>query len=160
VAVIGAGPVGLAAAAHLLARGETPLVLEAGDAVGASIRQWSHVRFFSPCKYTVDAASVALLEPTGWTLPDPERAPTGSDIVKAYLEPLADLPELLAAHIRLGARVIAIARRGHDKMKTSGRQDAPFVLRIHCPDGTEEHVLAKAVIDASGTWTSPRRPWQ
>jgi len=52
VVVIGAGPVGLAAAAHLLARGETPLVLEAGDAVGASIRQWSHVRFFSPWKYT------------------------------------------------------------------------------------------------------------
>src|SRR5579859_5161892 len=94
VAIIGAGPVGLAAAAHLLARGETPLVLEAGDAVGASIREWSHVRFFSPWKYTVDAASVALLAPTGWTLPDPERAPTGGDIVERYLEPLATLPQI------------------------------------------------------------------
>src|SRR5947209_2725189 len=154
VAVIGAGPVGLAAAAHLLARGETPLVLEAGDAVGASIRQWSHVRFFSPWKYTVDAASVALLERTGWTLPDPERAPTGADIVERYLEPLAALPEI-APHIRLGARVTAIARRGHDKMKTPGRQDAPFVLRIECPDGTEEQVFSRAVVDASGTWTRP-----
>jgi cation diffusion facilitator CzcD-associated flavoprotein CzcO len=74
VAIIGAGPVGLAAAAHLVAQGETPIVLEAGDAVGASIRHWRHVRFFSPWKYTVDAASVALLGPTGWTMPDLEPA--------------------------------------------------------------------------------------
>src|ERR1700730_13274062 len=154
VAVIGAGPVGLAAAAHLLARGETPVVLEAGDAVGASIRLWSHVSFFSPWKYTVDAASVALLEPTGWTMPDPERGPTGGDIVERYLEPLAALPQI-ALHIRLGARVTAIARRGHDKMKTAGRQDAPFVLRIQRADGIEEQVLASAVIDASGTWRMP-----
>ena len=154
VAVIGAGPVGLAAAAHLLARGETPLVLESGAAVGASIRQWRHVRFFSPWKYTVDAASVALLQLTGWTLPDPDGAPTGAEIVEHYLEPLAALPRI-APHIRLGARVTAIARRGHDKMKSPGRQDAPFVLRIECPDGTEEQVFAKAVVDASGTWTRP-----
>ena len=154
VVVIGAGPVGLAAAAHLLARGETPLVLEAGDAVGASIRQWRHVRFFSPWKYTVDPASVALLEPTGWTVPDPEGAPTGADIVERYLEPLAAL-HLIAPHIRLGTRVTAIARRGHDKMKTPGREDAPFVVRIQCPDGGEEQLLARAVIDASGTWSMP-----
>jgi thioredoxin reductase len=154
VVIIGAGPVGLAAAAHLLARGETPLVLEAGAAVGGSIRQWQHVRFFSPWKYTVDAASVALLEPTGWTMPDPEDAPTGADIVERYLEPLAALPQI-APHIRLGARVTAIARRGHDKMKTPGRQDAPFVVRIQCPDGGEEQILARAIIDASGTWSMP-----
>src|SRR5947209_7225364 len=124
VAVIGAGPVGLAAAAHLLARGETPLVLEAGAAVGAAIREWRHVRFFSPWKYTVDAVSVALLEATGWTVPDPERAPTGGDIVERYLQPLAALPRI-APHVRLNTRVLAITRRGHDKMKTPGREDAP-----------------------------------
>jgi thioredoxin reductase len=154
VVVIGAGPVGLAAAAHLLARGETPLVLEAGDAVGASIRQWQHVRFFSPWKYTVDPASVALLEPTGWTVPDPEGAPTGAEIVERYLEPLAALPQI-APHIRFGARVTGIARRGHDKMKTPSREAAPFVVRIQCPDGGEEQLLARAVIDASGTWNLP-----
>jgi len=153
VAVIGAGPVGLAAAAHLLGRGETPIVLEAGDAVGASIRQWGHVRFFSPWKYTVDAASVALLEPTGWTMPDPESAPNGRDIVEGYLEPLAALPQI-APHVRLNARVISIARRGHDKLKTPDRENAPFVLRVETADG-QYQVLAKSVIDASGTWTSP-----
>jgi thioredoxin reductase len=154
VAVIGAGPIGLAAAAHLLARGETPIVLEAGDAVGASIREWSHVRFFSPWKYTVDSASVALLEGTGWTMPDPESAPTGRDIVERYLEPLAALPQI-GPRLRLQAQVTSIARRGHDKMKTPGRESAPFALRIACPDGGHEQVRAKAVIDASGTWTSP-----
>src|ERR1700730_2294486 len=119
VVVIGAGPVGRAAACHLLARGQTPVVLEAGNAVGASIRQWSHVRFFSPWKYTVDAASMALLEPTGWSVPDPERAPTGTEIIERYLEPLATLPQI-SRQIRLGTRVTAIARRGHDKMKTPG----------------------------------------
>src|SRR5689334_22271530 len=114
VVVIGAGPVGLAAAVHQLSRGETPVVLEAGDAVGASIRQWSHVRFFSPWKYTVDAASVALLEPTGWTMPEVESAPTGRDIVERYLDPLAALPQI-APHMRLRTRVTAIARAGHDK---------------------------------------------
>ena len=43
VAIIGAGPIGLAAAAHLHARGEAFVILEAGSAVGASLRQWSHV---------------------------------------------------------------------------------------------------------------------
>ena len=48
VAVIGAGPVGLAAAAHLLERGLTPIVLEAGPAAGDLVRQWSHVCCFLP----------------------------------------------------------------------------------------------------------------
>ncbi|HEV7664417.1 MAG TPA: FAD-dependent oxidoreductase, partial [Chloroflexota bacterium] len=154
VAVIGAGPVGLAAAAHLLARGQTPLVLEAGNAVGASIRQWRHVSFFSPWKYTVDTASVALLQPTGWTMPDPDSVPTGAALVERYLEPLAALPRI-APHLRLGARVTAIARRGHDKLQTAGRGDAPFVLRVQRSDGAEEQVLASAIIDASGTWSTP-----
>ena len=48
VAVIGAGPVGLAAAAHLVERGIEPIVFEKGDRVGAAVRQWGHVRVFSP----------------------------------------------------------------------------------------------------------------
>jgi cation diffusion facilitator CzcD-associated flavoprotein CzcO len=56
VATIGAGPVGLAAAAHLLARGERPLVLEAGPAVASNVRAWDHVRLFSPWQYVVDPA--------------------------------------------------------------------------------------------------------
>jgi len=60
VAIIGAGPVGLAAAAHLLRRGETPLVFEAAPSVGAAILEWGHVRLFSPWRYLIDRETAAF----------------------------------------------------------------------------------------------------
>jgi thioredoxin reductase len=154
VAVIGAGPVGLVAAAHLVAKGETPLVLEAGDRVGASIRQWAHVRLFSPWKYVVEPTSRGMLEARGWTMPDENRLPTGGELVAQFIEPLAALPEI-APHVRLGRQVAAVTRRGVDKVKTAGRDEAPFELVVRTADGRTERVLARAVIDASGTWASP-----
>ena len=154
VAVIGAGPVGLVAAAQLVARGETPLVLEAGATVGASIREWSHVRLFSPWKYVVEPTSRTMLEATGWTMPDGERLPTGGELLAGWVEPLAALPQI-APHVRVGHRVLAVTRRGYDKVKTAGRDDAPFELVVRTPDGGTERLLARAVIDASGTWRSP-----
>ena len=77
VAVIGAGPVGLAAAAHLIARGLEPVVFEAGERVGASIRQWGHVRIFSPWEFNLDPVAVELLERHGWSAPDADGYPTG-----------------------------------------------------------------------------------
>ena len=154
IAVIGAGPVGLAAAAHLSARGLTPLILEAGTTAGASVREWVHVRFFSPWRYAIDATARALLEARGWTAPDPKSYPTGRELVDQYLAPLAALPEI-APHPRLNSRVLSVTRPGFDKMKTAGREEAPFVLRVQGPDGREEAILARAVIDVSGTWTMP-----
>ncbi len=154
IAIIGAGPVGLAAAAYVLARGERPLVLEAGDMVGASIRAWGHVRLFSPWRYAVDPACARLLGEAGWVAPEPEAYPTGHELVEQYLAPLAATPQL-RGHIRLGARVIAVARQGFDKMKTGGREAAPFVLHVVDRAENEEVLLARAVIDASGTWDAP-----
>jgi hypothetical protein len=154
VAVIGAGPIGLAAAAHLVTRGETPLVLEAGDAVGASVREWAHVRLFSPWKYLIDPTSRRMLEATGWRAPDADRLPTGDELVQALLEPLAALPTI-APHLRLGHRVLAVTRQGMDKVKTAGRDGAPFELVVRGPGGGTSRVLARAVIDASGTWQFP-----
>jgi hypothetical protein len=154
VAIIGAGPVGLAAAAHLIERGETPLVLEAGAAVGASVMQWAHVRMFSPWEYTVDSATVRLLEASGWAMPPKDALPTGEELVRDYLAPFAALPAV-RDHIRLSTRVLAVSRRDADKMKDAGRQDSPFVLHVAHADGTEYHIEARAVIDASGTWTQP-----
>ncbi len=70
VVVIGAGPVGLAAAAHLIESGETPIVFEAGSSVGASILQWEHVRLFSPWRYLIDRDAHRLLAEHGWQTPD------------------------------------------------------------------------------------------
>ena len=153
VAVIGAGPVGLAAAAHLVARGETPLVLEAGPTAGASVLKWGHVRLFSPWRYNVDEASAALLEASGWVRPPGDEHPTGRELVERYLAPLAALGAI-RPFLRLRTRVLGVSRQGLDRSKTPGREDAPFVLRVET-DGVEWEVPARAVIDASGTCGSP-----
>ena len=154
IAVIGAGPVGLAAAAHLLERGETPIVLEAGNAIGANVRDWAHVRMFSPWEYTVDRAAVRLLEARGWEMPPLNELPTGRDMVERYLVPFAQLSEV-REHIHLNARVVAVSRRNIDKMKDAGREAAPFVLHVVYANGEEVLIEARAVIDASGTWQEP-----
>jgi thioredoxin reductase len=150
VVVIGAGPVGLAAAAHLTERGLPFLVVEAGAGPGAAIAQWGHVRLFSPWRYNTDPAARRLLDTAGWTAPDPELLPTGADLVEGYLQPLAKLPPL-APHLRYGARVTAISRVGYDRVRSAGRGTAPFLVRL----GDGDEVTARAVIDASGTWTTP-----
>ncbi|MBA3822361.1 MAG: NAD(P)-binding domain-containing protein [Ktedonobacterales bacterium] len=154
IAIIGGGPVGLAAAAQLLARGATPIIFEAGTEVGAAVAEWGHVRLFSPWRYLIDAAAADLLHAAGWRDPDPEALPTGQELVDQYLRPLAALPTI-APHLHLGARVVAVARQGYDKMKTPGREAAPFVLTIRGAAGATTQVLACAVIDASGTYAQP-----
>lgn len=154
VAVIGAGPVGLAAAARLVERGITPVVLERGAAAGSAVAEWGHVRVFSPWSYNIDAAARALLEPTGWTAPAPDGLPTGAEIVRQYLAPLAAHPAI-APHLRLNATVTGVVRAGLDRMTTAGRDDAPFAVRWRDADGGEHSTLARAVIDASGTWARP-----
>lgn len=154
VAVIGAGPVGLAAAAHLIERGETPIVFEASAEIGASVSQWAHVRMFSPWEFNVDSTMVHLLEASGWSMPPKDELPTGEALVTQYLRPFAELPAI-RDHLRLNTRVLAVSRRDADKMKDAGRDDNPFVLHVQAADGSEALIEARAVIDASGTWTQP-----
>ena len=150
VAIIGAGPVGLAAAAELATRGRDFVILEAGDAIASSIAAWGHVRLFSPWRFDTAPAARALLTETGWTAPDPDALPTGAELIAEYLAPLAAHPAIAPA-LRLGVGVTAVARDGIDKVRTTGREHTPFVLRL--TDGSE--LLASAVIDASGTWRTP-----
>jgi cation diffusion facilitator CzcD-associated flavoprotein CzcO len=139
VVVIGAGPVGLAAAAHLIARGIEPIVLEAGPAVGTATRAWGHVRMFSPWRYNVDKAARVLLEDHGWTHPEVDAYPTGQQLVERYLDPLAGLPEM-ASRIHLSRRVTAIARAGVGKVRTAGREAAPLEVRLIDAAGKEGRV--------------------
>src|SRR5690606_28825378 len=149
VAVLGAGPVGLAAAAHLIERGLTPLILEAGHAIGANLATYRHVRLFSPWQYNVDKAARRLLQSHGWVAPADDGLPTAGELLDRYLAPLAATPGI-AANLLLRHRVTAITRFGFDKVKTKGRDAAPFLVRAEGRDGVRQY-LASAVIDATGT---------
>jgi thioredoxin reductase len=153
VTVIGAGPVGLSAVAHLIERGIEPLLLEAGDSVGANLRDYGHVRLFSPWRYNIDPAMAAQLETAGWNAPRLDELPLASEIVERVLQPYAALPAVARA-LRLKTRVRAISRDGFDKVKTAGRERAPFVIRA-LQGGKPVEFPARAVIDASGTWGTP-----
>jgi thioredoxin reductase len=151
VVVIGAGPEGLAAAAHLLERGIEPLVLEAGRGPAAAVSGWGHVRMFSPWSELVDAAAEKLLAPTGYKAPD-HGYPTGREWIDGYLAPLA---EALGGRVRYGARVTGVSRRGRDRLVSIHRDEQPFVVHVADRDGVESRFEARAVIDASGTWEHP-----
>ena len=151
VAVIGAGPVGLAAAAHLLERGLEPLIFEAGTTAGAAIDEWRHIRLFSPWRFNLDAAAVRLLESTGWEAPRPTALPYGRELVDNYLAPLAATPAI-SSRLHTGARVTAVTRAGLDKTHSRDRDTTSFTVRVQHGNGeTRDHTVA-AVIDASGTW--------
>src|SRR5947207_3675359 len=107
VAILGAGPVGLAAAAHVLERGMEPIVLEAGPEAAHAVRQWGHVRMFSPWEYNIDKAAERLLVETGWNSPVACEYPNGGELVAQYLEPLATRSRL-KDYIKTSSRVTAV----------------------------------------------------
>ena len=152
VVVVGAGPVGLAAAAELIDRGQRPLVLEKADQAGAAVAEWHHVRLFSSWSELVDPAADRLLAGTGWQRPDGAVYPTGAEWAADYLRPLA---AVLGDHVRFGAEVVGVARRGRDRVVDAGRDSEPLTVHVRYADGGEERITARAVIDASGTWSAP-----
>src|SRR5205814_9406766 len=153
VAVIGAGPIGLAAAAHLILRGVPVRVFEQGPSVAFNLRSWAHVRLFSIWEQCLDEAAAALLKDTGWRGLPADILPTAGDLVKSYLEPLAATPEM-AAVIETDAQVARITRQGLDRMTTRDRESRPFVITIRNKAGAFREFSARAVIDTSGTWNN------
>ncbi|MCO7225125.1 NAD(P)-binding domain-containing protein [Pleionea sp. CnH1-48] len=153
VIVIGAGPVGIAAAAHLIQRGLTPLILEKGNSVGSSILDWGHVSVFTPWKYVYDSVVKTMLEKQGWVTANNDELPTGKDIVEKYLQPAANLPELKQS-IWLNSEVLAVTKENLSKMGSQQRDNALFEVQVKTPSGIQQ-LKASAVIDASGSWSSP-----
>lgn len=155
VVIIGAGPIGLAAAANLVERDLDFTIVESGSAVASAVAQWGHTRLFSPWRHLIDPASRRLLDAAGWTPPaDEGAAPTGRELLDDYLAPLANLAEI-ASRIRYDTRAIAVSREGMDRTRTVGRSEAPFLVRVERSDGALEEIAGRAVIDASGTYSSP-----
>jgi NADPH-dependent 2,4-dienoyl-CoA reductase/sulfur reductase-like enzyme len=91
LAIIGAGPIGLEAAALALELGFDVHVFERGE-VGAHALAWGHVRMFTPWRMNIGPASARLLSRHGWSAPDPAAHPTGAELAERLLSPLAATP--------------------------------------------------------------------
>jgi hypothetical protein len=128
-------------------------VLEAGDRVGAHLLDYGHVRLFSPWRYNVDPAMAAQLEATGWQAPPPSELPLAREVAQRLLEPYAALPPIARA-LQLRTKVLSVSRAGYDKVKSAGRESAPFIVRA-VREGRPFELAARAVIDATGTWGTP-----
>lgn len=154
VAIVGGGPAGLAAAAHLAVRHVPFILFESGESVASNILSWQHVRVFSPWRYNIDKAAKELLSASGWTGPDENALPTGKELYEHYFRPLSNLPGL-KPFIQTKSKVMAIGRKNMDKMKSWGREEWPFVIQVHHKNEGVRFYEASAVIDASGTWNNP-----
>ncbi|MCK1997412.1 NAD(P)-binding domain-containing protein [Psychrobacillus psychrodurans] len=153
IAIIGAGPVGLAAAAHLANTGERFLLIESGGSVGSNILNWGHVRLFSPWQYNIDKIAKKILEDHAWKAPVLDELPLGCELVNDYLIPLANLPEI-KPYLLLNTKVVSISKKGLDKMKSANREKSSFILYLE-QNGVSKRIEARAVIDATGTWSHP-----
>ncbi|GAB3245390.1 NAD(P)-binding domain-containing protein [Arthrobacter pigmenti] len=154
VAVIGAGPIGLAAAAHLIEQGLRPVIFEAGNTAGTAVGKWGHIRLFSPWRYNIDSASRRLLEVEGWEEPRLTSLPYGSELVERYIAPLAAVPAIRDV-LHTGTKVISVSRAGMDKTRSRDREQTPFLVRVQDTAGSTADHRVRAVIDASGTWDKP-----
>ena len=153
IVIIGAGPIGLAAAAHLVEKNQSFILLEAGSEIAHNIRTWGHVTLFSPWRYNINKAAKALLEETDWQEPNLETLPTGHELIDLYLKPLAEFAQI-KPFIQLNSKVVGVSRQLNDKMKSKNRVNQSFNIYIETEDGINV-IEAKAVIDATGTWGNP-----
>ncbi|SCY34157.1 MULTISPECIES: NAD(P)-binding domain-containing protein [unclassified Lysinibacillus] len=151
--IIGGGPIGLAAASHLVEQNQYFIVLEAGSEIAHNIRTWGHVTLFSPWRYNINKAARALLIETDWQEPNLETLPTGHELIDLYLKPLAELAQI-KPFIQLNTKVVGVSRQLNDKMKSKNRVKQSF--KIYVEKGDDISIIeAKAVIDATGTWGNP-----
>ncbi|UGY91232.1 hypothetical protein [Streptomyces gobiensis] len=156
VAILGAGPVGLDAALACADAGWPFTVYEASDTVAAHVRDWGHVRLFTPWDLNISRRMRTHLIAAGHPVPSGDDCPTGAELVARLLEPLAGLPAL-GGRIRLGTRAVAVARTGllkHEQIASDARAAAPFTLLLDTPDG-EDTAEAGLVLDCTGTYSHP-----
>jgi thioredoxin reductase len=157
IAIIGAGPIGLETAVYATQLGYEVKVFEKGD-IGANIREWGHVTFFSPWAMNHSPLGAQLLsQEQGWQQPDSNAMLTGHDFVENYLLPLSELPQL-SNRIHTNTEVVSIAREQILKNSFTGnprRSEFPFRILTSDSNGNEEVFRANIVIDSSGVYANP-----
>ncbi len=155
LAIVGAGPVGLEAAAGAVAGGLNVVVIEQG-LPAQHLADWGHVRLFTPFELNAGPAGFELLGSGSHALPEPGALLTGREFREGYLLPLAEaLNELLTLLPR--HRVLSISRGSQLKSEALGlaaRAESPFRLLCEGPDG-EAEVFSERVFDCSGTYGQP-----
>src|SRR3954453_23621917 len=107
VAILGAGPIGLEAALAAAERGWAFTVFESAERAGGNVRDWGHVRLFTPWEMNGSERMRRALP----NAPGAASLPSGAELAERLLAPLAGLPQL-APNVRLGTRVDAVAREG------------------------------------------------
>ena len=154
VVVIGAGPAGLAAAAHLIERGIEPAGpgsrtrrRRRGARVGTRAAVLHLGRGHRPRRR--EAPRPHRLDPPRRRRL-PRRPATGPS---CYLQPLADV---LGDRVRYRRRASpASPAPGGTASSTPTARPSPSLVHIAHAGGGEERLFARAVIDASGTWATP-----
>ncbi|MGH9183356.1 MAG: NAD(P)-binding protein [Acidimicrobiales bacterium] len=157
VAILGAGPIGLEAALAAADAGRPFTVYEAAPHAGGHVRRWGHVPLFTSWARNVSPRMRRHLEAAGAGVPGGPECPTGHQLARSLLDPLAALPEV-APHLRLGARVEAVGRQDllkHEEIATPARAERPFRLLVRDRSGREDLASADVVLDCTGTYGRP-----
>ncbi len=158
LAILGAGPIGIEAALAAVEHRWPFTLYEAGDEVADSVRDWGHVRLFSPWSLDVSPRMARALGELGREVPAGDRCPTGEELRSEVLVPLAHAPAI-EEHLRLRSEVVAIGRQGllkHEAIGTGERGEVPFRLLVRTPRGEAiEH--ADVVLDCTGSYAEPNR---
>lgn len=155
IAVLGAGPVGLEAAAAAGTEGHSVMVFEQGE-VAQHVMEWAHVRLFTPFGMNAGPEGARLLRASGTRMPEEGDMQTGHQFRERYLLPLAAALSR-EARLELGATVVSVGRNHLLKGELIGRAErAGDGFRLLVDDGGGERAFyADVVLDCTGTYGMP-----
>ena len=152
IVVTAQAPQSARAAAHLATRVLRYLLLEASMVWRRAFGAPAPLSVFSAVEDNVDRAAAECSSGMVASA-DPEAMPTGW-LRCCSLYPPSLSPRRSRPHIRYGARVEGVSRRGFDKVRaaraSSHRSSSAFARQE-----ARKRSTARGVIDASGTWSTP-----